>query len=150
VPIGLEDVSKYPSLFQELQNRGWTDAELKQLAGLNLIRVFRAVEQVNKKQKYIHWYCGSQKRNSTLEGVTSVVSLCPVHSQVNPQKCGKLIECNCEKCGLIRFNCIPKLTLDSFFQRRTGALLAVFVQVSCSFSSCRTWKIAVHVEVQAP
>jgi len=28
-------------------NRGWTDAELRKLAGENLLRVFRAVEQVN-------------------------------------------------------------------------------------------------------
>jgi len=47
VPNGLEDVSKYPTLFQELQDRGWTDSELKQLAGLNLIRVLRSAEQVS-------------------------------------------------------------------------------------------------------
>lgn len=47
-PVGMEDVSKYPDLFQELQNRGWTDEELKKLAGLNLIRVFRDVEQISR------------------------------------------------------------------------------------------------------
>jgi len=50
-PVGLEDTSKYPNLFQELQDRGWTDLELKQLAGLNLIRVFRAAEQVSRSMQ---------------------------------------------------------------------------------------------------
>lgn len=43
---GLEDVSTYPYLFEELIRRGWTDAELIKLAGGNLLRVFRDVEAV--------------------------------------------------------------------------------------------------------
>lgn len=51
VPDGLEDVSKYPALFDLLAEEGhawkpWTAEELKKLAGLNLIRVFKAVETV--------------------------------------------------------------------------------------------------------
>jgi membrane dipeptidase len=47
-PVGLEDSSKYPDLIAYLRtNRGWTDAELAKLAGENLIRVLRAVEQVS-------------------------------------------------------------------------------------------------------
>jgi membrane dipeptidase len=51
VPNGLEDVSKYPALFDLLAEEGhdwvpWTAQELKKLAGLNLIRVFRDVEAV--------------------------------------------------------------------------------------------------------
>ncbi|KAK6166560.1 hypothetical protein SNE40_023217 [Patella caerulea] len=46
VPVGLEDVSKYPALFAELAKRGWTDAELKKLAGENLLRVFKKAEEV--------------------------------------------------------------------------------------------------------
>ncbi len=46
MPIGLEDVSKYPYLFAELIHRGWSDADLEKLAGLNLIRVFSQVEKV--------------------------------------------------------------------------------------------------------
>ena len=43
-PIGLEDVSKFPALFAELIRRGWTDADLKKLAGENLLRVLRQAE----------------------------------------------------------------------------------------------------------
>lgn len=45
-PEGLQDVSHYPDLFTELALRGWTEAELQKLAGLNLLRVFKAVELV--------------------------------------------------------------------------------------------------------
>jgi len=43
---GLEDVSKYPDLFAELIRRGWPDADLRKLAGENLIRTLRQVEIV--------------------------------------------------------------------------------------------------------
>ncbi|HET7584129.1 MAG TPA: dipeptidase [Gemmatimonadaceae bacterium] len=43
---GLEDVSKFPALFAELIRRGWSDADLKKLAGQNLLRVFRDAERV--------------------------------------------------------------------------------------------------------
>lgn len=43
---GLEDVSKYPALFVELANRGWSDDDLRRLAGENLLRVMREVESV--------------------------------------------------------------------------------------------------------
>jgi membrane dipeptidase len=43
-PIGLEDVSKFPALFSELIRRGWTDVDLKKLAGENLLRAFRQAE----------------------------------------------------------------------------------------------------------
>jgi membrane dipeptidase len=45
VVVGLEDVSKFPDLFAELIRRGWSDADLKKLAGRNLLRAFRAAEQ---------------------------------------------------------------------------------------------------------
>ena len=44
VPQGLEDVSKFPELFAELIRRGWTDGDLKKLAGQNLLRVLRGAE----------------------------------------------------------------------------------------------------------
>ncbi|XP_069185488.1 dipeptidase 1 isoform X2 [Procambarus clarkii] len=41
-PTGLEDVSKYPELFAELlKDPSWSLQDLKKLAGLNLLRVFR-------------------------------------------------------------------------------------------------------------
>jgi membrane dipeptidase len=44
VPVGLEDVSKFPELFAELIRRGWTDADLKKLAGQNVLRAMHAAE----------------------------------------------------------------------------------------------------------
>jgi len=41
-------VSKYPYLFAELINRGYSDDELIAIAGGNLMRVFRKVESVSK------------------------------------------------------------------------------------------------------
>lgn len=43
-PVGLEDVSTFPQLFAELVRRGWSDDDLKKLAGRNLLRVLRAAE----------------------------------------------------------------------------------------------------------
>lgn len=47
VPVGLEDVSKYPSLFAELIERGYSDEDVWKIARLNLIRVFKDVERVS-------------------------------------------------------------------------------------------------------
>jgi len=46
VPVGLEDVSKFPDLFAELSRRGWTEDELKKLAGENVLRAWRRAEAV--------------------------------------------------------------------------------------------------------
>lgn len=46
VPVGLEDVSKFPDLLAELARRGWSDDDLAKLAGRNFLRVFREVETV--------------------------------------------------------------------------------------------------------
>ncbi|HEY7611867.1 MAG TPA: dipeptidase [Gemmatimonadales bacterium] len=43
-PVGLEDVSTFPQLFAELIRRGWSDDDLRKLAGRNLLRVLRAAE----------------------------------------------------------------------------------------------------------
>jgi membrane dipeptidase len=43
-PVGLEDVASFPQLFAELVRRGWSDEDLRKLAGRNLLRVFRAAE----------------------------------------------------------------------------------------------------------
>jgi membrane dipeptidase len=45
-PEGLSDVSTYPYLFAELIRRGWSDRELKLLAGENLLRVLEQAEKV--------------------------------------------------------------------------------------------------------
>jgi membrane dipeptidase len=44
VPVGLEDVSKYPALLAELSRRGWTEPDLRKLAGENLLRAWRQAE----------------------------------------------------------------------------------------------------------
>ena len=49
--VGLEDVSKFPDLFAELSRRGWTDADLKKLAGENLLRVLKQAETVSARLK---------------------------------------------------------------------------------------------------
>ena len=54
VPVGLEDVSKYPNLIAELARRGWTDEELSGLAGENLLRVWKKVEKVSKRLAKSH------------------------------------------------------------------------------------------------
>ena len=69
VPVGLEDVSKYPALVRNLSNifldnvvlnhsgrkiaelyrRGWNRYELAGLTGANLLRVFRGAEEVARE-----------------------------------------------------------------------------------------------------
>jgi membrane dipeptidase len=46
---GLEDVSTYPALFAELARRGWTDAELRKLAGENALRVLGQAQAVAQR-----------------------------------------------------------------------------------------------------
>lgn len=48
-PDGLEDVSTYPALFAELSRRGWTEDELRKLAGENVLRVWREAEAVARR-----------------------------------------------------------------------------------------------------
>jgi membrane dipeptidase len=43
-PAGLEDVSTFPALFAELIRRGWSDDDLRKLAGRNLLRALEAAE----------------------------------------------------------------------------------------------------------
>lgn len=45
LPVGLEDVSTYPNLFAELLKRGYSEEDLRKIAGLNMLRVMRGVEE---------------------------------------------------------------------------------------------------------
>jgi len=45
-PEGLESVADYPIVFAELIRRGYTDEQLKGIAGLNVLRVMRKAESV--------------------------------------------------------------------------------------------------------
>jgi membrane dipeptidase len=44
LPQGLEDVSRYPALFRELQRRHWSESDLRALAGANVLRALRDAE----------------------------------------------------------------------------------------------------------
>jgi len=44
LPRGLEDVSTYPDLFAELLKRGYSEEDLRKIAGENMLRVLRGVE----------------------------------------------------------------------------------------------------------
>ena len=48
VAQGLEDVSTYPALLAELLRRGYTDEDIRKIAGLNVLRVMRNVERVSR------------------------------------------------------------------------------------------------------
>src|SRR5216110_162283 len=50
VPVGLEDVSEFPDLIAELLRRGWSEADVRRVGGLNVLRVLRAAEQVAAKK----------------------------------------------------------------------------------------------------
>lgn len=46
LPVGLEDVSGYPRLLDELAGRGWTAPDLEKLTGRNMLRVLRESERL--------------------------------------------------------------------------------------------------------
>jgi membrane dipeptidase len=48
-PEGLSDVSMYPNLFAELIRRGWSDKDLKALAGENVLRAMERAEAVSRR-----------------------------------------------------------------------------------------------------
>ncbi|QDT92424.1 dipeptidase [Gimesia algae] len=49
LPAQLEDVSTYPLVTQALLDRGYTEQQIKQIMGQNLMRVLRKAEQVAKQ-----------------------------------------------------------------------------------------------------
>jgi membrane dipeptidase len=49
MPAGLEDVSRFPALFAELSGRGYSDEDLRKVAGRNLLRVLRETEHVSAR-----------------------------------------------------------------------------------------------------
>lgn len=51
-PQGLEDVSTYPVLIEELLRRGWSEQELQGVLRGNLLRVFGQVERVREKNRW--------------------------------------------------------------------------------------------------
>lgn len=51
LPVGLEDVSKYPDLIAELLRRNWTEPEVRGVLAENLLRVFSQVELVSNNMQ---------------------------------------------------------------------------------------------------
>ena len=49
MPLGLEDVSGFPRLIAALIQRGWSDDEIRKLAGKNMLRTMRRVETVARE-----------------------------------------------------------------------------------------------------
>jgi membrane dipeptidase len=60
---GLEDVSTYPALFAELARRGWSEADLRKLAGENILRAMRRAEEVARRLQRLR-----PPSTATLEG----------------------------------------------------------------------------------
>ena len=50
---GLEDVSTYPALFAELARRGWSEDDLRRLAGENILRVLTRAEGVAQEMRNV-------------------------------------------------------------------------------------------------
>ncbi|MBV6520072.1 MAG: hypothetical protein MNPFHGCM_00177 [Gemmatimonadaceae bacterium] len=46
LPLGLQDVSTFPVLLAELSRRGWSDSDLRKVAGENVLRVMKQAELV--------------------------------------------------------------------------------------------------------
>lgn len=49
LPVGLEDVSTFPALLAELSRRGWSEADLRKLAGENVLRALTRAEEVARR-----------------------------------------------------------------------------------------------------
>jgi len=54
LPEGLDDVSRFPDLLAELRRRGYSDADLRQVAGTNLLRILREAESVARRLQAEH------------------------------------------------------------------------------------------------
>ncbi len=53
LPIGLEDVSKYPNIIYELLKRNYSEEDIQKICSGNLIRVWTEVEDVSKRIQLI-------------------------------------------------------------------------------------------------
>jgi len=51
LPVGLEGVDAYPRLLAALMANGWTEADIRKLAGENVLRVMRQVEAVAARKR---------------------------------------------------------------------------------------------------
>ncbi len=49
LPVGMEDVSKFPAITEELVKRGHSDEDIRKILGLNLVRAFEDMEKASGK-----------------------------------------------------------------------------------------------------
>jgi membrane dipeptidase len=49
VPVGMEDVSRYPDLVRGLIDMGYADADIRKIMGENLLHVMHAAEEAAEK-----------------------------------------------------------------------------------------------------
>ena len=49
LPEGLEDVSTYPAITQELLDRGYSEVDIKKILGGNALRALREAEEVARR-----------------------------------------------------------------------------------------------------
>ena len=47
-PSGLDNISCFPVLWEELRRRGYSEKDIEKVAGGNLLRVLKEVERVSK------------------------------------------------------------------------------------------------------
>ncbi|XP_011645758.1 dipeptidase 1-like isoform X1 [Pogonomyrmex barbatus] len=91
MPVGLDDVSKYPNLFDRLYESRegeptWTKEDLEKLAGRNFIRVFQAVEAVRDSLK------SESPREDVITG--NELYIAQKREGLNPGSCQSAIEWN--------------------------------------------------------
>ncbi|KAK1798460.1 hypothetical protein P4O66_006756, partial [Electrophorus voltai] len=143
VPTGLGDVSKYPDLVAELLRRGWTEDEIKDALGRNLLRVFKDAEKViyvarNPKDVavsyyYFHKMAKFLPESGTWRGLTLHASLervseflqCPL---VEEELTSTLKSCSfssMKKNCMVNYSLIPQEIMDhrkSKFMRKAGKI----------------------------
>ena len=66
-PQGLEDVSHFPRLTAELLRRGWSDADVAKVIGLNILRVMRGAEAAARRLQRLR-----PPSTATLGGMDSI------------------------------------------------------------------------------
>ena len=119
VPTDLEDVSKFPNLFAALLRNGWSEYDLEKLAGKNLLRVMRQVEQVflkfllnitNQKTFPISIRLKKNFRlwNQLKNGFQRKISV-PIKNYVAQTFLGFLREKSLPSCILLVYLCLPFL-----------------------------------------
>ena len=62
---GLDDLTRFPHLFAELLRRGYTDADLRKIAGENMLRAMRAMSEERRS-----WQRPNHRRARVIQNLT--------------------------------------------------------------------------------